>query len=79
MQIRLKNGRVVFDTSLRSSQGTLQSIIISRTSSNNTYLTAVVREYSLAIQARNIENSSSGKVIKAGVLGRRVGALSATQ
>jgi hypothetical protein len=78
-KIRLKNGRVVFDTSLRSSQGTLQSIIISRTSSNNTYLTAVVREYSLAIQARNIENSSSGKVIKAGVLGRRVGALSATQ
>jgi len=76
--IKLKNGRVIFDTSLKSSQGTLQSIIISRTSSNNTYLTAVVREYSLAIQARNIENSSSGKVIKSKVLSRKVGALSAT-
>lgn len=76
--IKLKNGRVIFDTSLKSSQGTLQSIIISRTSSNNTYLTAVVREYSLAIQARNIENSSNGKVIKSKVLSRKVGALSAT-
>jgi hypothetical protein len=71
--IRLKNGRVVFNKNLKDSSGTLQVILVSRTSSNNVYLTNVIREYSLAIQNRNIENTPSGKVMKASVK-RRIAA-----
>jgi hypothetical protein len=76
--IVLKNGRVVFDTSLKYTFGTLQSIIISRTNNNNTYLTPVVREYSLAIQSRNIDVNSSGRVIKQKLPQRRVRRLNAS-
>ena len=76
--IKLKNGRVVFDRSLKYTTGTFQSVIISRTNSNNSYLTPVVREYSLAIQARDIDVSSSGKVIKSKLSQRKAGSLNAS-
>lgn len=71
--IKLKNGRVIFNKNLKDTSGTLQVVLVSRTNSNNVYLTNVIREYSLAIQNRNIENTPSGKVMKASVK-RRIAA-----
>lgn len=76
--IFLKNGRVVFDKNLKYTSGTLQSIIISRTNNNNTYLTPVVREYSLAIQSRSLRVDTSGKVINRKLIQRKARKLNAS-
>jgi hypothetical protein len=49
-QIFLRNGRVVFDSELRNSSGTAQTILIARSNTTNPYLTSVIREYSLRVQ-----------------------------
>jgi len=49
-QVSLHNGRVTFDQELRNTTGTLQTILITRTSSLHPYLTSVLREYTLLVQ-----------------------------
>jgi hypothetical protein len=78
-QVFLKNGKVVFDKSLKNTSGTLQTVIVSRTTSNNIYLTAVVREYTLGVQARDIQTLPNGKVMKSKLKNRRTGFSNASE
>jgi len=48
--VRLKNGRVTFSKQLRDSQGTFQTVLVSRPNTTNHYLTFIVRQYSLKVQ-----------------------------
>ena len=48
--IRLKNGRVVFDISLRDTIGTISTVIISRAENSNPQVTPVVLFYALKVR-----------------------------
>ena len=71
-QVRLKNGRVVFDKALKNTFGTLQTVFIFRTNSTNPYITPILREYSLRIQERDNSNVSKSNLAEKEVSTRSV-------
>jgi len=61
--IRLKNGRVIFDKSLRDTFGTLQTVFIFRTNSTNPYITPILREYVLKVQEKKTDITESNTLM----------------
>jgi hypothetical protein len=47
---RLKNGRVVFDRSLRFARGTINTVVTMRADDNNPYVTPIISFYSLKVR-----------------------------
>lgn len=72
-KIMLKNGRVVFDKSLRKTFGTLQTIFVFRTNSTNPYITPILREYSLRIQEKESMGISKSNSVEKEVHTRDIG------
>ena len=58
--VRLKNGRVIFDESLKHTSGSLQTVLVSRTNTANPYITPVTTEYSLRVQEKPGDVEPSG-------------------
>ena len=71
--VRLRNGRVIFDESLKDTSGSLQTILISRTNSANPYITSVTTEYSLRVQERSKKIDPDGRRRRGSVSSRESG------
>lgn len=48
--VQLKNGRVIFDASLKNTTGSLHTVIVSRADSNSPYITPIVQFYALKVR-----------------------------